>query len=91
MVMVYLHSNENSKKEVGTRDWDIVIMGLTMCLLRGIWTLVFQVIKAGEFFKHCLTAHTSRKMEDRVVKSYLKCRGGGDPIEFRGKEFYYVA
>jgi hypothetical protein len=31
-VMVLLHSNGNPKTEVGTRNWDISVIGLTMFL-----------------------------------------------------------
>ena len=36
VVIVFLHSNKNSKTEVGTRDWGIAVIGLTMCLSEGI-------------------------------------------------------
>ena len=34
--MESLQSKENPKTEVGTRDWDIAAIGLTMCYFRGI-------------------------------------------------------
>jgi hypothetical protein len=38
LVMVSLHSNEIlTKTEVGTRDWDIAVIGLTMLLFERMW------------------------------------------------------
>jgi hypothetical protein len=37
-VMAYLHSNANhNKTKVGTRDWGIAAVGLTMLLLGRMW------------------------------------------------------
>ena len=36
LVMVFLHSNENPKTEIGTRDWGIAMIGLTMFVFRGM-------------------------------------------------------
>jgi hypothetical protein len=37
MAMVSLHRNGNAKTEVGTRDWGIVLIALTMLLFGGMW------------------------------------------------------
>ena len=60
-----------TKTEVGTRDWGIAVIGLTMFLFGGIWTLVLWVRKAVECFKHCLMGHTSRSMENSGVECDL--------------------
>lgn len=39
MVMVSLCSNRNAKTEVGTRDWGIAVIDLTVFLFGGMWTL----------------------------------------------------
>jgi hypothetical protein len=47
MVMVSLHSNETpTKAEMDTRDWAIVVIGLTIFLLGGIWILALCVKEA---------------------------------------------
>ena len=43
MVMMSLHSNRIPKTGVGTRDWGIAMIGQTMFLFGGIWTLVLWV------------------------------------------------
>jgi hypothetical protein len=63
MVMVSLHSNRNAKAEVGTRDWNIAVIGLTMLLLGGMWSLRLWVRKAVECFKWSLVNRPSRDME----------------------------
>ena len=48
--MVTLHRNKNlTKTEVGTRDWGVAMIDLTMVLFKVIQTLVW-VRKAVEFF-----------------------------------------
>jgi hypothetical protein len=32
MVMVSVHSKGNPKTEVGTKDWDVAVIGVTMLL-----------------------------------------------------------
>jgi hypothetical protein len=42
VVMVSLHNNKTlTKAEIGTMDWSIAVIGLTMLLFRGMWTLEF--------------------------------------------------
>ena len=46
------------------------MIGLTMHLFGGIWTLELWVWKAANASKHCLMCHTSRNIEDSGTKSY---------------------
>lgn len=46
-----LPGNRNPKTEVGTRDWDVAVIGLIMFLFGGMWTLVLGVTKAAAYFK----------------------------------------
>ncbi|KAL6043466.1 hypothetical protein STEG23_020950, partial [Scotinomys teguina] len=63
MVMVSLHNNRTmTKTEVGTGDWGIAVIGLTVLLFGGIWTLRVWIRKAAEFFKWDLMGHTHRSM-----------------------------
>ena len=47
------------------------MIGLTMFLFEGIWTLGLWIRKAVECFKCCLMGHTSRNMEDSVAEGDL--------------------
>lgn len=47
------------------------MIGLTMCLFGGFWTLVIWVMKAMECFKHCIKGHNNRNMEDSGAKGDL--------------------
>ena len=51
------------------------MIGLTMHLFGGIWTLEFWVWKTTNALKHCLMCHTSRNIEDSGAKSYLNDGG----------------
>lgn len=64
VVTMSLHGNRNPKTDVGTRDWDVTVMGLIMLLFGGMWTLVLWVTKAAGCFKYCSMDHTSRSVED---------------------------
>jgi len=68
LVMVSLYSNE-TKTEVGSRDWGIVVIGLTMFLFGGVWILVLWIWKAVECSKWGLMGHLSRNMEDLNYES----------------------
>ena len=48
------------KREVGTRNWGIAVIGLTILCLekQGVW-----VKKAVECFQYCLMGHASRALE----------------------------
>jgi hypothetical protein len=39
MVMMSLHSNRNPKTDVGNGDCDIAVIGWSMILFEGMWTL----------------------------------------------------
>ena len=74
-----------SKTEVGTRDWDTAMIGLTMLFVGGIWkTLGLWTRKAVEHFKQTLTRHSSRSMEDSA-EGYL--RRGPISRSFRREEY----
>jgi hypothetical protein len=70
--MVSVHSSKTlTKKEVGTRDWGIAVIGLTMLLFRRTWILELWIWKAVEFFKWVLMGYPSRNMEDFDAESEL--------------------
>ena len=72
--MVSIHRSKTlTKTEVGTRDWSIAVIGLTMCLFGGMWILRLWIWKAVECFKWGLMDHPSRNMEDFVTESDLNC------------------
>jgi hypothetical protein len=76
LVMVSLHSNRTlTKAEVGTKDWDIAVIGLTMFLFGGILTLGLWIRKTVECFKCYLMGHPSRNMEDSGAEGDLNCGG----------------
>lgn len=66
-----LHSNGNLKTEVGTSDWDIDVIGLTMLLFGGMW--ICRLWKAIECFKCCLVDHPIRNLEDIGSEGDLNC------------------
>ena len=85
LVMVSVHSSKTlTKREVGTRDWGIAVIGLTMFLFERMWILGLWIWKAVECFKWGLMGHPSRNMEDFVIEL---C--GLGPRGFSG-EFQYV-
>jgi hypothetical protein len=59
--------------EVGTRDWGIAVIGLTMLLFERMWILGLCIWKAVECFKWSLMGHPTRNMEDFVTGSNLNC------------------
>ena len=63
--MVSLHSSKIlTKTEVGTREWGIAVIGLTMFLFERMWIWGLCIWKAMECFKWGLMGHPSRNMED---------------------------
>jgi hypothetical protein len=71
---VSVHSNKNlTKTEVGTRDWGIAMIGLTMLLFERIWIWGLWIWKAVECFKWGLMCYPSRNMKDFVTESDLNC------------------
>jgi hypothetical protein len=59
------------KREVGTRDWGIAVIGLTMLLFERMWIWGLWAWKAVECFKWGLMSHPNRNVEDLVVGSNL--------------------
>ena len=50
--MVSVHSSKTlNKTKVGTRDWDIAVIGLTMLLFERMWIWGLWIWKAVECFK----------------------------------------
>jgi hypothetical protein len=74
LVMVSVHSSKTlTKTKVGTRDWGIAVIGLTMFLFERTWILGLWIWNAVECFKLGLMGHHSRDMEDFVARSNLNC------------------
>ena len=70
--MVSLHTNKTlTKTEVSTRDWGIVMTGLTRLLFGGMW--IWGLWKAVECFKWGLIGRTSRSIEDSGAEGDLNC------------------
>lgn len=53
-----------TKTELSTRDWGIIVIGIIILLFRRMWTLGIWIRKAVEYFKWGLTSNPSRNMED---------------------------
>jgi hypothetical protein len=69
VVTMSRHSNKTqTKTKVGTRNWGIAVVGLTMLLLRGMW-----IRKAVECFKWGLMGHPRKNMEDSGAEGDLNC------------------
>jgi hypothetical protein len=64
-------SKTQTKTEVGTRNWDIADIGLTMLLFGRMWIWELWIWKAMECFKWGLISSPSRNMEDFVAVSDL--------------------
>lgn len=65
--------------ELGTRNWDIAMTGLTVLLFRVMWNnLGIWTRKAIGHFKWGLIVHPSRSMEDRGSEGDSNC---GDPAQ----------
>jgi hypothetical protein len=70
--MVSVHSSKIlTNTEVGTRNWGIAVIGLTMLLFKRLWILELWIWKAVECFKWGLMSHPSKNMKDFVAKSNL--------------------
>ena len=50
-VRVFLNSNRNPETGVGTRDWGIAVIDLSMILVRGLWVVGPWIRKAVGQFK----------------------------------------
>ena len=85
--MVSVHSSKSlTKTEVGTRDWGIAVIGLTMHLFGRMWILGLWIWKAVECFKWRLISYPGRAMEDFVTESGLKCADMAQEVSV-GKNF----
>ena len=63
--MVSVHSSKTlTKTEVGTRDWGIAVIGLTMLLFGRMWILGLWIWTLVECFKSSLMGYPSRSVED---------------------------
>jgi hypothetical protein len=72
--MVSVHSSKTlTNSKVGTRNWGITVIGLTMILFGRMWILGLWIWKAVECFKWALMNYPSKNMEDFVTESDLNC------------------
>jgi hypothetical protein len=70
--MVSVHSSKTlTKTEVGTSDWGIAVIDLTMLLFERMSIFGLWIWNAVECFKLGLMGHPSRNMEDIVAGSNL--------------------
>jgi hypothetical protein len=61
--MVSIHISKTlTKTEVGTTDWGIAVLGLTMLLFGGMWVLGLQ--KAVRCCKWSFMGYNCRNLED---------------------------
>ena len=89
--MVSFHSSKTlTKTEVGTRDWGIALIGLTMLLFERMWIFGLWIWNTVDCFKWGLMDHPSRNMEDLVAGSNLNCVDLAQEIS-KGEKFQYVA
>ena len=68
LVMVSFHSNGNPKTEVGTRDWGIAVIGLTMVLFGGMQIWGLWIWKAMECFTWDLMGLQVRILKTLVLR-----------------------
>ena len=62
--------------EASIRGWGIAAMDLTMLVFRRLWkTLGLWARKSDECFKHGITGHPSRSLEDNSAESCMDYRG----------------
>jgi hypothetical protein len=67
--MVFVHSSKTlTKTEVGTRECNVAVIGLTMLSFQRMW-----IWNTVECFKCALMGHPSRNKEDIVAGSNLNC------------------
>ena len=65
-----VHSSKTiTKTEVGTRDWGIAMIGLTMFLFGYMGTRGLWIWKAMECVKWALMSYLSRTMQDGNAES----------------------
>ena len=66
---------ETLRKEIGTRDWGIAMMGLTMLLFRRMWIWGLWIWEAVECFNWGIMDHPRRNLEDGHAEHDLNCGG----------------
>ena len=81
-----LHSTENPKIEVGSMDWGIGVVHLTMFLFEGMWILGLWIWEIVGCLKWYLMDHPGRNKEDIAAEGGLNCCGTNGPRVFSCKE-----
>ena len=66
-----------TKTEVGTRGWNIAVIGLTVLLFRRMWILWLWIWKAMKCFKRSVMGYPSQNMKDCCYWEWFElCRPG---------------
>jgi hypothetical protein len=67
----FSHSSKTlTKTEVGTREWDIAVIGLIMLLFGRMWIWIWGlwIWKVVEYFKWSLVDYLSKNMKDFIAE-----------------------
>jgi hypothetical protein len=78
-----------TKTKVGTRNWGIALIGLTMFLFGEMWILELWIRKAVEWFKWSLRGHPSRSHEDSGAEGNLNSGGLAQEVS-EEKNFHVI-
>ena len=73
--MVSVYSSGNPKIEVGTSNWNIAVIGLTMLFFWKNMDFGTLDLQSLECFNLGLMGHPSRNMEDSGAEGHLNCVG----------------